>query len=197
MPAAVIGGIIAAGGALGSAAIVSHSAGKAADQQAAAGEKALALQRDIYNQQQLNEAPWRNTGAAAITTLGGLLGLPSGGGGTGQLPASNAPAQGFDAPISPGQANFAGYTPSGGYLGKDVPMAERMSNPYASTDAGGYTAQQHGASTGSSYGNQSFGQAPVGPPMLKVKAPNGQIYQVPADKQAEAVQNGGTVLGRA
>jgi hypothetical protein len=184
MPAAVVGGIIAGAGAVSAAAIQSHAAGKAADQQVAAGDKALALQKDIYNQQQANEAPWRNTGASAITTLGGLLGLQQGGGSSGQLP-TNTLGSTFDAPYTPAQANFDRYSPTGGYIGKDVPMSEKMTNPYVAQDASGYTAQQHGASP-----SQAI-------PMMRVQAPNGSIYQVPADKVAEAQQNGGTVLGRA
>jgi len=182
MPAAVVGGIIAGAGSIGAAAIQSHAAGKAADQQVAAGDKALALQKDIYNQQQANEAPFRNTGASAITTLGGLLGLPSGGGGsTGQLP-TNTLGSVAGPGYTPAQANFDRYSPTGGYIGKDTPMAEQMTNPYVNIDASGYTAQQHGAS-------------PSAIPMLKVRAPNGNVYTVPADKAAEAQQNGGTVLG--
>jgi len=185
MPAAVVGGIIAGAGSLGAAAIGAHAAGKAANQQVAAGDKALALQKDIYNQQQVNEAPFRNTGAAAITTLGGLLGLPQGGGGgsTGQLP-TNTLGSTFDPAVTPGQANFDRYSLHGGYIGKDVPMSEKMSNPAISQDVSGYTAQQHGASPSAAM-----------PPMLRVRAPNGNVYTVPADKAAEAQQNGGTVLG--
>jgi len=177
-------GLISAGAGLAGAAIQSHQQGKAVDAQKEAGDKALALQKDIYNQQQANEAPWRNTGASAITTLGGLLGLPSGGGGsTGQLP-TNTLGSTFDPAITPGQANFANYSPTGGYIGKNVPMSEQMSNPAVRQDASGYTAQQHGASPSAAMS-----------PMLRVRAPNGNVYTVPADKAAEAQQNGGTVLG--
>ena len=187
-------GLISAGAGLAGAAIQSHQTGKAVDAQKDASEQALALQKDIYNQQVANLSPWRNTGAAAITTLGGLLGLP-GGGGSGQLPASGtAPA--MDAPISPGQANFAGYSPYGGYVGKNVTMGERMSNPNATVDAAGYTAQQHGASlpSASSYGTPAM---QTGAPMLRGQTPTGQMVQVPAEKAGEFQQNGGTILGQA
>lgn len=52
----------------------SRAAGKAADQQAAAADKALALQRDIWNQSQANQAPYMQTGSQAITRLNGLMG---------------------------------------------------------------------------------------------------------------------------
>ena len=187
MPAAVVGGIIAGAGAIGSAAIQSHAAGKAADQQVAAGDKALALQKDIYNQQQANEAPWRDTGAAAITSLGGLLGLPQGpaGGGGGQLPSSTLGST-FDPPVTTAQANFDRYSPTGGYIGKDVPMSEQMSNPNVNVDASGYTAQQHGASS-SSYA-----------PMVTLRSPDGKdTMTVPAVQAGHYQQLGATIVGRA
>jgi len=185
MPAAVVGGIIAGAGAVGAAAIQSHAAGKAADQQVAAGDKALALQKDIYNQQQVNEAPFRNTGASAITTLGGLLGLPQGGGGgsMGQLP-TNTLGSTFDPAVTPGQANFANYSPTGGYVGKNVPMSEQMSNRNVNLDASGYTAQQHGAS-------------PPSMTMIRMQAPTGEIETVPADQVSHYQQQGAKVLGSA
>jgi len=167
--AILIGAGISAAAGLGSAAIQSKQVGKAVNAQTAATDKAI---------EQLK--PFQQTGTEAFTTLGSLMGLGGGGGGA-------APALGtktFDPQITPGQANFSRYSPTGGYIGKDVPMAEQMTNHNVALDASGYTAQQHGASPGAAMS-----------PMLKVRAPNGNIYQVPADKAAEAQQNGGTVLG--
>ena len=180
--AILIGAGISAAAGLGSAAIQSHQVSKAVDAQKAATDQAIA-----------NLKPFQQVGTKAFTTLGELMGLGPGGG------ASAAPGQPTDAAISPGQANFSGFSPSGGYVGKNVPMAERMSNPNVNVDAAGYTAQQHGASlpTASSYTASAGASSIGGAPMLRVKAPNGQIYQVPADKVAEAQQNGGTVLGTA
>lgn len=176
-------GLIGAGAGLGGALIQSHSTSKAVDAQTDAANKQLALQREVFNKQQENEAPWRNVGASAIGSLGGLLGLGGGGGGGGSLGQLTEPMQ-YDAPISPGQANFDRYSTQGGYIGKDVPMSEHMTNPYVQVDSSGYTAQQHGASP-----SQAI-------PMLLVRDPTGQVRQVPADKVAEAEQNGGTVVGR-
>ena len=179
-------GIIGAGAGLIGAGIQAHQTGKAVDAQTDAANKQLALQREIFNQQQANEAPWRSVGANAITSLGGLLGLGGGGGAAGGSTLGQiGSGTEMDAPISPGQANFDRYSPSGGYIGKDVPMSEHMTNPYVQTDAGGYTAQQHGASP-----DQAI-------PMLLVKDPTGQVRRVPADRVAEAQRNGGTVVGRA
>jgi len=166
--AILIGAGISAAAGLGSAAIQSKQVGKAVNAQTAATDKAI---------EQLK--PFQQTGTQAFTTLGSLMGLGGGGGG------AAAPALGtksFDQPYTPAQANFDRYSPTGGYIGKDIPMSEKMTNPYVAQDASGYTAQQHGAS-------------PSAIPMLKVRAPNGNIYQVPAEKAAEVQQNGGTVLG--
>lgn len=74
----LIGAGIAAGGAVGSAAIASHAAGKAADAQGEAADKALAFANQQYQQQRADTAPWRNAGGQAVNTLSGLMGLPSG-----------------------------------------------------------------------------------------------------------------------
>lgn len=177
-------GLIGAGAGIGGALISSHATGKAVDAQTQAAEKQIALQREIFNKQQENESPWRNVGASAIGSLGGLLGLGGGGGGGGgSLGQLSEPTQ-YDAPVSAAQANFDRYSPTGGYIGKDVPMSEKMTNPYVTVDSSGYTAQQHGASP-----DQAI-------PKFQVKTPSGQVVIVPADKLAEAQQNGGTVVGR-
>lgn len=176
--AILIGAGIAAGTQVAGAAIQSKQVGKAVN-----------AQKEAAAQAQAQLKPFQQVGTQAFTTLGGLMGL--GGGGGGAAPGGLQ----YDPAISPGQANFAGYSTQGGYLGKDVPMSERMSNPLANVDAAGYTAQQHGASpTSSSYG---AGAPQGGGGMVQVRAPNGSVYQVPVEKVGEAQQNGGTVVGRA
>lgn len=179
--AILIGSAISAAAGLGSAAIQSKQV-----------SKAVGAQKEATNQAIENLKPFQQTGTEAFTTLGKLMGL--GGGGGGQAPA--AMGTGMDAPISPGQANFAGYTPQGGYLGKNVTMGERMSNPNANVDMAGYTAQQHGASlpTASSYGTSA---QQTGAPMMRGQTPTGQMVQVPAEKAGEFQQNGGKILGQA
>ena len=81
MPAAVAIPLIIAGSSVAGAAISAHAAGKAADQQAAAGDKALGLQRDIYNQQSQALSPYIGLGYGAMDRYnqhyGG--GMPTGG----------------------------------------------------------------------------------------------------------------------
>lgn len=74
----IAGAAISAGSQVASSAIAAHAAGKAAKQQIAAGDKALALNSQIYEDQKRTMAPWVNQGGQAINTLGALMGLPSG-----------------------------------------------------------------------------------------------------------------------
>ena len=55
----------------------------AAKIQAESAEKALALQREMWQQQQANQAPWVSAGQGAVSTLARLMGTPT--------PAVNVP----------------------------------------------------------------------------------------------------------
>lgn len=87
MPAAIpiMLGVTAAAG-IGSAVIGSNAAGNAASVQANAaneaaqlqyqsGQNALDFQKQVWNQQQANAAPWLQTGGTAVSTLDQLMGL--------------------------------------------------------------------------------------------------------------------------
>lgn len=52
----------------------SRAAGKAADQQSAVADKALGLQRDMWNTTQQNQAPYMQAGSQAVTRLNDLMG---------------------------------------------------------------------------------------------------------------------------
>lgn len=79
MPAAVIGGVIAGAGAIGAAAIGSKAqkkAAKAASQaQTQAASQNNALQREIYDRNTANLAPFMSRGNIAGETYNALLGL--------------------------------------------------------------------------------------------------------------------------
>ena len=102
MPAAIaIPAIIGAGASIGSAAIASRAAGKAANTQSAAAERAAQYQQQMFNQatqyQQQLMAPYLGVGQASASTLGRLMGLqPS-------APAS-LPGQGAQMPTAEGLA---------------------------------------------------------------------------------------------
>lgn len=107
MPLPVIGGIIAAAGSVGGAAIASHSANKAAEQQTAASDKALAVQQQQYANAQKLLSPYLTGGSAlsplnyrvnpygAASPFQGVEGAPTFGNlatyaGSGQTPAAAA-----------------------------------------------------------------------------------------------------------
>lgn len=73
MPPAIIGGVIAGVGAIGSAVIGSSAASSAADTQAAAANHAADLQNQQYQQSREDAAPWRAAGAGAIGQLSDML----------------------------------------------------------------------------------------------------------------------------
>lgn len=75
MPAAVIGGAIAAAGAVGSAVISSKGASKAAQATQAAADSSSALQQQIYNQNAAALAPWQRSGLQANGAINALLGI--------------------------------------------------------------------------------------------------------------------------
>jgi len=79
MGAAVIGGSIAAVGALGSAVIGSSAAQSAANTQASAARNAAQVQMTMFNKTQENLAPWISGGGDALRALMTLTGSGAGG----------------------------------------------------------------------------------------------------------------------
>ena len=78
MPAAVVGGILAGAGSIGAAAIQSHQASKATDAETQAGQQALGLQRDIYNDSRARLEPYNQAGLQGLGGYMSLLGLNPG-----------------------------------------------------------------------------------------------------------------------
>jgi hypothetical protein len=93
MPPAIIGGAIAAGGAVAASKISSNGAKSAADASTAASNQAAQLQSQQYQQNAATLAPYVGTGNAAMGQINALLGL----GGTAGTAGT------------PGQADYAGY----------------------------------------------------------------------------------------
>jgi len=83
MPPAVIGAIISGGAALGSSAIASHGQSVAADKQAEAIEKGIALQKQMYEQDRADFGPYRALGSGAVGNLAYLSGI--------DMPAASSP----------------------------------------------------------------------------------------------------------
>jgi len=87
--AALIGGIASAGGAVASSAIGAHAAGSAADKQAQAGQSALDFQKQMWETQQQNQAPWLEAGKTSLSKL--MEGLSNGTFGPGSIAPFTAP----------------------------------------------------------------------------------------------------------
>jgi hypothetical protein len=127
--ALLIGSGVAAAGGIGSAALESSAAGKAASTQAQAADRAATLQGDLgqeslanevqtQEQNQANEQPFLQTGANSLASLGYLLGITPGGtvgggapgGGTGGG-GTAAPGQTLSIPGVSGTVTLPGVTP--------------------------------------------------------------------------------------
>lgn len=65
----------AAAATIGGAVISSNAAGNASKTQAQSADAATNLQRDIYNQNRTDSAPWRDTGSNALKMLADSLGV--------------------------------------------------------------------------------------------------------------------------
>jgi hypothetical protein len=70
--------LISSGGAIVKGAIQSNAAKNAAAQEVAAGNKALGIEKDVYDRQLSALSPYQSLGGAATGRLGELLGYPAG-----------------------------------------------------------------------------------------------------------------------
>lgn len=162
MPAAVIGGAIAAVGAVGSAVISSKGASNAAKATQAASDKASDTQTQIYNQNALTLAPWQQSGLRANSAINAMLGLnaeqqqlPQMNGGQGyptQQP-NEAMTYGQDYGYSPNQISGQygmGYGTAGGYLPQQF-------SPTAQSGGQGMTTQGAQNAFGQYIKNSDYG----------------------------------------
>lgn len=173
------------------------TAKKASDQQVKGGERAMAVQDQVYNDQKRLMQPYYQTGTAAFTTLGSLLGLPS-------APAGGGTSQ---APTAP--SGLAPNTPWGGTVLDSMKNSGAITDPAIAPDAsygqhgdfiGGQTSQAERAAmpTASSYNSaQTYGSAPqaTGMDMVTMQAPDGTRQQVPRSQAGHYTQMGAKVVG--
>lgn len=175
MPAAIIGGAIAAVGGVGSAVISSKGASNAAKASQAASDKASDTQTQIYNQNALTLAPWQQSGLRANSAINAMLGLnaeqqqlPQMNGGQGyptQQP-NEAMTYGQDYGYSPNQYggqygmggnDYRGQITNGGFLPQRF-LPQRF-GPTAQgnmTASGGISIQPQGVTTQNA--QNAFGQ---------------------------------------
>jgi hypothetical protein len=189
---------ISAGVGLYSAHKQASAAKDAAATQAVSGDKALALQGQIYNQTRNDLAPYRGAGTAALGSEMSLLGLnPAAMGSLGGGPSG----VGVD-----GSDGSTANTPWGGTVLDDGQRGS-ITNPAVQPDASqgptgfiGNLSQSQRAqdpSTTSSYSTPGMHGSSTNVPLLKFQHSDGTIYQVPADQVSQAQQQdpGGKVLG--
>ncbi len=119
--AALIGGALAAGGSIASAAIGSKAAKKAAKTQAESAQAGIDIQREQFEESRADLAPWRQVGEQALNQYAQVLGLQ--GGGEGGL----------------GGPDFSSFFKSPGYefrLGEGVKAVERSAAARGSLQSG-------------------------------------------------------------
>lgn len=71
------GAYLVGGAAIGSALIGANAAGSASDKQSQSAAAAQATQLHMYNQTRDDQAPWRQAGNNALSSLSGYMGLPT------------------------------------------------------------------------------------------------------------------------
>lgn len=118
MPPVVIGGALAAAGAVGGAAIASSGAKKAAKAQANAAADSTAAQERIYSQNAATLAPYVQAGIPATGMINALLGIPS--------------AQPATAYAGPEQAAVPQVPSGGGGMWNTDAMQQAIANAQAS-----------------------------------------------------------------
>lgn len=122
MPAAVIGGAIAAVGGIGSAIISNKGASNAAQATTQAAQTASDTQTQMYNANALALSPYNRTGTAAMGQINALLGIDGQNGNYGGQQAQQM--------ISQVPANDIGGAFTTGQVGQAVPVGQPMNNPW-------------------------------------------------------------------
>lgn len=192
--AAIIGGVVAGGASVGSAVIGAHAAGKAADQQAESADKALGFQKDVFDTEQANYAPYLDAGKTSLSKLMEDLGNGTFG------PGSNPAAPQFHTPTLDEARATPGYefTRQQGLRGVDAGAAAR-----GGVLSGGTAKAEMGYATGladSTYNDvfnrslSTFGAGMQGyqANLAKQAQEYSQLYQPASLGENAAAQSGNT-----
>jgi hypothetical protein len=199
---------VAGGASVAGAKMASGAAKDAAQTQVEASDKALALQREMYQQERADTAPWRNVGGQSVQTLGALMGLPSGPV-TGELPTAaddrDAKLRAAGAAVGPPLALWNRGIP---YPSGTAGMSPNMLTPGVQYGGSGATlpggnpglpsgmtpqsilAQQQAGPRGMPTGAESPGQAQSRSSYVQMRAPTGETQAVPAHLVAQLEQQG-------
>lgn len=129
----------AAAATIGGAVISSNAAGSAARTQAQSADAATGLQRDIYNQNRADTAPWRDTGSNALKMLADSLGVN----GPDAASAASGAFQktpGYDFSFSEGQRAVDSSAAAKGMLrsGAQIKAQTRFGQNTANQEYGGW-----------------------------------------------------------
>jgi hypothetical protein len=157
MPAAVIGGAIAAVGAVGSAVVSSRGASAAANATTQAADQAAQVTRETYNQSAQALAPWQQQGLQANALLNDSLGI-----GTPQQPQIQPMGAqgGFGGQYGMGGGQFEPMGGIGGNwrdrVGRDLGDGQGLGGNMPNTYSGPYAANGTPQGTAPSYQN-AFG----------------------------------------
>jgi len=155
------------------------TAKEAAKTQSDSADKALDLQKSMYEQQQANLSPYRQVGQGSLQNLGNFqsfAGVPGQFGAGVQSQYQHALSPGMGAP---------GAVSSGGQPGG--PSAPPAIVPHVSpADRGGIF---HPQPTGDTAVPRANGQ------MVQMRAPTGEVMPVPADQVAHYTERGAQVIG--
>lgn len=162
--AAIIAGSAMAGASLGGAKIASNAAKTASQQQMAAGQQALAYEKEMLGKQEAAAKPYQALGNQSLGMLGN--------GGKAFAPPNLNPYG-----PQPGVANQAG-----GYSSVPIPKTS------ASTSPGAYTMGQMGTAQAPNVGQGAQDE------MVTVQAPNGQTRQMPMSMARQFVAKGAKIL---
>lgn len=129
-------------------------------------------------------APYVNTGAQAMTTLGGLMGLGGGG------PMGGPPAAGA-APLVPPQNPYTARGLTGPQAGTQGAAPPGYTGDYRSQHAPTSDPQQAAMQQSqSSYSGQNGA-----PQLVRVQSPDGEVRMVPQQQADFFKSRGATILG--
>jgi len=176
--------------AIVTSALISAAATAAAQHaQSKAAQKAVDAQTGATDQAIQQLKPFQNTGTQAFTTLGQLMGLPSGGGGQAapQMGLPSAPPTGQVTGPSTNYPSKMGAISDPSVLGGNSAQAPGGGGALMGTPGQVATSQ-----SSSSYPSYTPKTSPV--PQVTMKAPDGSTQSVPADQVSYWTQKGAQVV---
>ena len=135
----------------------SRASKKAAQTQSVSADKAMALGREVYQQQRADQMPWLTAGQGAVNQLSSLMGINQGN----TTAAMSQPG----SPMAPTPSGYA--TPEANF---GTPGHAQW--PFGATQGQNPLASMRSAGSGSTLAAQAA--------MVTLQAPDGSVQQLPA-----------------